>query len=252
MLLFSVVTAGILAAQTPLPASPEDLARGEKLYRGSCQYCHGPNGDGGKGANLARPALDRATDDEKLVNIIQKGIPGTEMPGAWHMISREVVQTAAFVRTLGKVDLKPVPGNPANGKTVYARQGCASCHSIRESGELRGGLNAPELTRIGLRRSVQHLREALLDPNAAVPENYVHITVTTNSGRALTGTRLYEDTFTLLLRDTAGANHSLPKSSLREVRKDLKRSTMPSYKEKLNETDLQDLLAYLVSLKEPS
>lgn len=247
-----LVVMGMLAAQPPLPTAPDDLARGEKLYRGSCQYCHGPQGDGGKGANLARATLDRATTDEKLVNIIQNGIPGTEMPGAWHMITREVMQTAAFVRTLGKVDTAPVPGDPAAGKALYTRNGCASCHAIREGGRLSGALTAPELSTIGKRRSVQHLREALLDPAASVPDNYLYVTVITKAGRTITGTRLHEDTFTLVLRDTSGNNHTLSKSTLRDIHKDLKKSAMPSYKGKLSTAELQDLLAYLVSLKEPS
>lgn len=244
-----------MAQTTPevvLPTSAEDLARGEKLYRGSCQYCHGPQGDGGKGANLARTKLERATTDEKLANIIENGIPGTEMPGAYHMIRREVLQVSAFVRSLGKVDVKPVPGDPAKGKVIYTRNGCGGCHSIREGGVLGGGLSAPELSLIGLRRSVQHLRDAILDPNAAVPENYVAVTVTTNAGKTIAGVRLHEDTFRLVLRDNTGANHALAKADLRDIRKDLKKSTMPSYQGKLSDSELQDLLAYLVSLREPS
>src|SRR5262245_47745194 len=96
-----------------LPTSQDDLLRGKALYLGSCTYCHGPTGDGGKGADLARAELSRAKTDGDLVRIIENGIPGTEMQGAWHMTKREMMQTAAFVRTLGRVELKPVPGNVA-------------------------------------------------------------------------------------------------------------------------------------------
>ena len=48
-----------------LPSSPEDLARGKKLYLGSCTYCHGPTGDGGKGADLSR--LDGRPPPDALV-----------------------------------------------------------------------------------------------------------------------------------------------------------------------------------------
>jgi putative heme-binding domain-containing protein len=186
------------------------------------------------------------------VNIIQNGIPGTEMPGAWHMTDREVTQVAAFVRTLGKVEIKPVAGDPARGKSIYTKSGCVSCHSISEDGRLTGGLMAPELTTIGSRRSAQHLRTSLLDPNASVPEDFVYLTVTTKAGRTITGTRLYEDTFSLLVRDLAGNNHALRKADLKDVHKDSQKSPMPSYKDKLSANDLQDLIAYLVSLKERS
>ena len=45
-----------------LPDTAADLARGKKLYLGSCTYCHGPTGDGGRGRPLAsrtRPRQNR-------------------------------------------------------------------------------------------------------------------------------------------------------------------------------------------------
>ncbi|MBL8176385.1 MAG: c-type cytochrome [Bryobacterales bacterium] len=246
--------AGLAAQQppAPLPTSPADLEQGGKLYRGSCGYCHGPQGDGGKGADLAKPKLERASSDEQLVNVIKNGIPGTEMPGAWHMIDNEIRQVAAFVRTLGKVEARPVPGDPANGKQVYASAGCAACHALREQGRLTGSLAGPELTVIGSRRNAAHLREALLDPAASVPDGYLIVTAVPLAGTAVTGLRLSEDTFTLALRDFSGRNHAFLKSSLKDIRKDPRKSSMPSYRGKLTATQLQDLIAYLASLKEPS
>ena len=43
-----------------------DLQRGEQLFRGQCAGCHGPTGEGGKGAILAQPRLRRGPDDESL------------------------------------------------------------------------------------------------------------------------------------------------------------------------------------------
>ena len=250
-----LVAAGLAAQQLPfdpLPTSASDLAQGEKLYRGSCGYSHGPQGDGGKGADLARAKLERATTDEKLVNIIKNGVPGTEMPGAWHMIDNEIRQVAAFVRALGKVEAKAVAGDRAKGKMVYAKSGCAGCHAIREQGRPVGSLAGPELTVIGSRRSAAHLRVSLVEPAAAVPEGYLIVTAVPNVGAAITGMRLSEDTFTLSLRDFAGSNHAFLKSALREIRKEPKKSSMPSFRGKLSADELQDLIAYLASLKEPS
>lgn len=250
-----LLAAGLAAQQPspqPLPTASGDIEQGGKLYRGSCGYCHGPQGDGGKGADLAKPNLERATTDEKLVNIIQNGIPGTEMPGAWHMIDNEIRQVAAFVRTLGKVEAKPVPGDRVKGTQVYARAGCAGCHAIREGGRPVGSLLGPELTVIGSRRSAAHLRESLEEPAASVPDGYLIVTAVRQVGEAVTGTRLSEDTFTLALRDLAGRNHVFLKTELKDVRKEPKKSTMPSFRGKLSADELQDLVAYLASLKEPS
>ena len=57
------------------------------------------------------------------------------MPGAGAMSDREVRQTAAYVRSLGKVALSPVPGDAARGAEIYRGKGnCSSCHSIRGKG----------------------------------------------------------------------------------------------------------------------
>ncbi len=37
-----------------------DVLRGKQLFNGQCSRCHGPAGEGGRGANLALPTLPRA------------------------------------------------------------------------------------------------------------------------------------------------------------------------------------------------
>ena len=58
-----------------------------------------------------------------------------------------------------------------------------------------------------------------------------------------------EDTFTLQLRDAAGALHSLRKADLARLENEPSASLMPSYKGMLTEAELQDLVAYLASLR---
>ncbi len=143
-----------------LPTASEDLERGKKLYDGSCQLCHGPLGDGGKGANLAQAKLPRAQTDGDLARVIEIGIPGTEMPGAWHMTRREVTQVAAYVRTFGKTTREAAPGDAGRGRSLYfGKGGCQGCHTTKNpEGVLAGGLMGPDLSVIGSRRSVAHLR----------------------------------------------------------------------------------------------
>src|SRR5689334_19285910 len=173
--LFAVLcaTASIAAGtalKSKLPTSRADLLRGHKLFQVHCTRCHGANGEGSRGPALNRPKLPHALDDAALVDVIQDGIQGTEMPGAGAMSDREVRQTAAYVRSLGKLPMKPVPGDPAHGAEVYRGKGnCATCHSI--NGE--GGVAGPDLSTIGAMRSASHLRESLLDPAAAIPEYYL-------------------------------------------------------------------------------
>ncbi len=244
----AVAAAAGTEAKVKLPNSRADLARGEKLFEHHCALCHGPKGEGGRGPMLARAKLSRAPDDAALVKVIGEGIRGTEMPGGENELSdHEIRQTAAFVRSLGRVPVKPVAGNPARGAEIYRGKGnCTACHSIQ--GE--GGVAGPDLAGIAARRSAGYLRESLVDPEAAVPEGYLLVTVVAKNGEKVTGARVNEDSFSIHVRDNSGRSHSFWKSDLAQIDKQRGKSPMPSYKSQLSEDEMTDLVAYLASLKE--
>ena len=248
-LLWSGAAALAAAAETPvtLPKTPADLQRGEKLFQVHCARCHGLKGEGDRGPALAKAKLTRAPNDAALVKVIDNGINGTEMPGAGAMSDREKRQTAAYVRSLGMLVQKPVPGSPAHGATIYLGKGnCAGCHSIH--GE--GGVVGPDLSTIGDSRSAAYLRESIVDPGAAVPEGYLLVTVTPNAGQPVEGLLLNEDSFSIQLRDGSGRAFSFWKKDLAQVDRHKGKSPMPSYKGQLTDVELTDLVAYLASLKE--
>src|SRR5688572_1361807 len=91
-----LLAAGVVLAEdepskkVKLPTGRNDLARGEKLFENHCALCHGTGGGGGRGPMLTHPKLKRATDDAALVKVVEGGIPGTEMPGAWQMNEKEI------------------------------------------------------------------------------------------------------------------------------------------------------------------
>ena len=242
----AVLSAGT-ETKVKLPNSRTDLLRGEKLFHVHCALCHGLQGEGGRGPMLTRAKLSRAPDDAALVKVLEDGIRGTEMPGAGAMSEREIRQTAAYVRSLGKVALKPVPGDAARGAEIYRGKGnCASCHSIQ--GE--GGVAGPALSGIGESRSAAYLRESIVNPGAAVPEGYLLVTVVPNSGQRVTGVRVNEDSFSIQIRDSAGRSYSFWKKDVAEVDRQRGKSPMPSYQGQLADAELTDLVAYLASLKE--
>src|ERR1700730_227792 len=227
--------AAVTEVKVKLPNSRADLASGEKLFSVHCALCHGPKGEGGRGPMLAQPKLSHAPDDAALLKVIEEGIRGTEMPGAGAMSDHEMRQTAAYVRSLGKVSQKPVPGNPAHGAEIYRGKGnCATCHSIK--GE--GGISGPDLAGIGGRRSAGDLRESLVDPGAAVPEGDLLVTVVSKDGRNVTGVRVNEDSFSLQIRDDSGRSYSFWKHEIAQVDKQRGKSPMPAYKGQLSEDEL--------------
>ena len=233
-------------SKVKLPASRADLLQGEKLFNVHCVRCHGPKGEGGRGPMLTRARLNRAPDDAALIRVLTDGIRGTEMPGADSLSDRELRQVAAYVRSLGRVVQKPVPGDVAHGAEVYRGKGCGGCHSLR--GE--GGVAGPDLSAIGESRSAAYLRESLVNPGAAVPEGYLLVAVTPRTGERVTGLRVNEDSFSIQVRDSAGRTHSFWKSDVAQLEKQKGKSAMPSFQGQLSETELTDVVAFLASLKE--
>ena len=241
----------VLAAQMTVAVEPtarpkvtaQEVARGRTLFEAQCAYCHGADGDGGRGANLARPTLRRAPTDEALFRVVNRGIPGTGMPGN-AMSVRETWQVVAFVRTLGRVKREPLPGDASRGAQVYETAGCAACHTIRG----RGGSTGPDLTDIGARSSPAYLRRSIVDPQGEVPTGYKQVRAVTRDGRRLTGVVVNEDPFSIQFRDTSGALYSYFKEELAELAAD-RRTTMPSFRERLEPSALDDLVAFLVSLE---
>jgi cytochrome c oxidase cbb3-type subunit 3 len=247
LMAFAMALAAGTEPKVKLPTGRADLLRGEKLFSVQCALCHGPKGEGGRGPMLTRAKLSRATDDAMLLSIIEDGIRGTEMQGAGAMSDREMRQTAAYVRSLGKVALKPVPGDTAHGAEIFRGKGnCTGCHSIH--GE--GGVAGPDLSGIGESRSAAYLRESLVNPGAAVPEGYLLVTVVPSSGQRVTGERVNEDSFSIQVRDSTGRMYSFWKKDLAQVDKQQGKSPMPSYQGQLSDVELTDLVAYLASLKE--
>lgn len=223
--------------------SEEEIAQGERIYKAQCALCHGIDGAGGTGPSLQRPVLTRARDDAALFSIVQRGVPG-RMPGSW-LSENETWRVAGYVQALGKVETGDITGDVRRGEQVYKAKGCAGCHII--SGE--GGSLGPDLTTIGDTRGPHHLRASLVEPGAALPEGLLLITAVTTDGGKIRGLRVNEDVFTIQLRDAANRFHSLRKTNLRELRREFGKTLMPSYQDSLAPRELDDLIAYLASLR---
>lgn len=235
----------------------EDLARGRTLFDSQCVVCHGIGGTGGRGPSLARAKLRRASDDQTLVDLLFEGVSGTAMGPMWQLNDRELVQVAAYVRSLGSVAPEVFPGDVARGRQLFEGKGaCAACHIVRGVGIGHG----PDLTDIGARRGGAHLRESLVEPGASFPERavffeprsfttYLVVEAVTGDGRQIVGQRVNEDTFTIQLRETDGTLHSLQKADLTALEKPPDTSPMPSYRDTLEPAEIEDLVAWLATLR---
>jgi len=228
-----------LIAQTGEP----DLESGRRIFESQCALCHGQTGTGGRGPGLNRPKLDKAPDEEALRKLISDG--SGEMPGAWQLAAREVASVALYVRSLGKVPPEILPGDAERGARVYASKGCTGCHMIDGKGQGFG----PELSNIGARRSGTHLKQTLIKPVATLPQGFLYVAAVTAAGQTVRGIRVNEDVFTIQIKDAGGRFHSFRKADLKELRRLRGESPMPSFEGSLTGAELDDLVAYLASLR---
>jgi cytochrome c oxidase cbb3-type subunit 3 len=224
-----------------------DMARAKRVFENSCAGCHGPAGLGGRGPNLTLPKLRHANSDPELAGVILGGIPGTEMPPSWYLGEEGVTQVITYIHQLRANATPPrIDGDVANGKAMFDRKGgCSNCHTIGGRGHAYG----PELGDIGARRTEVSLRQSLEEPNAEIAENFLLVRAVTREGTIISGIRVNEDSFTIQISEPSGRVQSLRKADLTKLEKLPAESPMPSYKAAFSAKEMQDLIAYLSSLR---
>jgi len=230
-------------------SSAVDLEMGRRLYIGRCGHCHGQDGEGGRGAVLNAGRFRHGSSDRELFAIIRNGIPNTEMPPTFGVSTADVWRMVGYLRQLGRRQLsgesaaEPSTGDATAGAVVYQRSGCATCHTIDGT----GGFLGPDLTGIGAKRAVRHLRESLVNPSADIPLDYRSVSVTDRAGKTISGIHLNEDEYSVHLRDAGGNLRSFMKSDLAQLTLP-RQSLMPPLVSR-SPRDLENLVAYLAGLQ---
>jgi putative heme-binding domain-containing protein len=247
------VTVGVMLAVS-LSAqhtyTPADVENGGRLYLATCVGCHGPNGDAVAGVSFSGDRFRRASTDEEIVRIIVGGIAGTSMPPN-NFTDAQAATIVAYLRSMASASTSPAAasaaaGDAARGRSLLEGKGqCLTCHRVSGVGSRLG----PDLTDVGALRRPDELRTSVLDPDAEVLADHRFVRAVTRDGTTISGRLLNQDNFSIQLLDTDEKLRSLAKSALRE-HTILKKSEMPSYRDKLSEQEVADLVGYLASLKE--
>lgn len=244
------------AQEGPSPGHTVDVDQGKHLFQANCSTCHGVDASGGEGPNLR--GVPQSLGDTAVQGIIRRGLPGTAMPGSSTLSGDQVGDIVGYLRTLdASKGTDVVTGDATKGKALYESNGCSTCHMI----DGQGGSIGPELTRIGAMRGPSDLKERLQDPGANLPivseggafgarwtQDLMYRAVE-KDGHVVEGMRVGEDSFTIVLKDAGGKFHGLRKPDLRSLEKEPGKSFMPSFKDTLSAGQMDDLVAYLMTLK---
>src|SRR5262249_6778697 len=228
-------------SRNPLEGNGPAIANGAAMFRNRCAGCHGPDARGYLGPDLTGYWAAGGTDD-RMFDIVRRGVPGTEMVGAdpQRVQDRDIWQTLAYVRTLAAVPTESPTGDPASGERIF-RANCAGCHRING----RGGQLGPDLTRIGSARPRAGLLAKVRGTSPYVRPGYEAVTLVTRDGERIRGVRKNEDEFSIQIMDARERLQGFLKASLTELTME-KQSLMPVYgSDRLNDRDLDDLLRYL-------
>jgi putative heme-binding domain-containing protein len=226
-----------------------DVRLGERYFQRQCSRCHGQDAKGTDetGAPDLTGNLSSASSDTGIYNIIRTGIQGTAMlPVPPDTPDPTVWQLVAYINSLrtdpANIEL---PGSVAGGRTLYAGKGdCDSCHMI--SGQ--GGRLGPDLSFVGEDLDPDEIETSLTDPGETVSPRWWTMRITQRDGSVVEGLRMSEDTFGLRVIDDDANLWSFHKNQIQSYDR-VQDSTMPSYAQTLTESEIDDLVAYLFSLR---
>ena len=134
---------------------------------------------------------------------------------------------------------------------MYAAAQCGSCHRFHG----RGGATGPDLTNVAGRFSLRDLSEALVVPSQVVSDQYRASLIVTTGGKVVTGRIVNnQDGDLTVITDPFDANKvvRMARAEIDEVRPS-PTSLMPvGLLDKLNQDEVLDLIAYLLSRGNPS
>jgi putative heme-binding domain-containing protein len=199
--------------------------------------------------NLEKDAFDNTTDADRLA-IEAAGLRKPYKP-------KELPKPAGPARDWTMAELlklgetKLANGRDfKNGQRTFAAARCIVCH--RYNGE--GGATGPDLTQVAGRYSVRDIAEKFIQPSKAIGDQYKASIISTKSGKVYTGRIVNETKDALIVVIDPEDSTKVVEIKKTDVEENVFSpvSLMPQDLMKpLNENEVADLLAYLLSRGDP-
>ena len=106
----------------------------------------------------------------------------------------------------------------------------------------KGGVLGPDLSGIALSEFPDQIRRSVMEPDAAIDEDFRTVTIVTRKNEKIVGVLKMEDNFSVQVMKKDGQYALLLRSEIADIRYE-DRSVMP--RPNLQPADLQNLLAFL-------
>ncbi len=159
---------------------------------------------------------------------------------------KDWAEILSYLRQLqGKRDTPIALADAASGKSVFAgKGGCAECHMVLGA----GGFLGPDLSNYGATHSANEIRDAIVSADARPGAHKGLAHATAKDGRQISGFVRNEDNFSVQLQAPDGTFHMLERSGLSRLTLDSAPLMPGDYGTKLSKSELNQLVAYLLSV----
>ena len=169
----------------------------------------------------------------------------------------QVLASRSFVKQWTVDELVPVVErglrggrNFERGRRLYGQVACASCHRFVDD----GGSVGPDLTGVGGRFGVRDLLDAIVLPSKAISDQYAAIVIRKKNGEVVTGrvANLDGPVVNLVVDMLEPGKFTAVRREDIESMEPARISMMPpGLLDRLKPDEIQDLMAYLLSLGDP-
>jgi cytochrome c oxidase cbb3-type subunit III len=225
----------------------ERKAAGQREFRQTCGFCHGPDGRGASGPDLIRSALvSHDVNGNLLGPVVRNGRPEKGMP-AFPLPEDTIRAIAEFlhaeVRLASSVSQrvpteypleKLLVGSAAAGKTYFEGPGrCVECHSV-----------TGDLAHIASKYKPIDLQTRIAFPSGPAP----NVKVTEPSGQVIAGVETYSDEFLISVRDRYGWVRTWNRNAVKvDIQDPL--AAHVALLNQYSDANIHDLFAYMETLK---
>ena len=241
------------------PAPPEQVARGQQIFRSNCSFCHGSDARGGEtGPNLVRDQVVlRDQNGELITPIVQNGIPARGMPSVG-LSAADITDIAAWLHSQPLSDrgapstLDILVGNAKEGEAYFNGAGhCTQCHSVTGDLAAIGARYEPKMIQNRIVSGGGGRSFGRRSAGAAAPKlPPTTVTVTLPSGQTITGDLDHISAFVVALRAPDGTYRSFARHDA--IPKVVVTNPLQWHIDMLpqwRDSDIHNLTAYLVTLK---